>query len=333
MESNAERVQKVLDFLNGVQTPEEIVEGVSDDPKQGSSSAEAYGVRRGLAEKILDTRGELPNQRFISLKQVVSVYGLGDDTLHDIFMSLTGGPPPAADPAPPDEDDTRRDISVGIFETVEEAVKDVEQAVRPDDGTDTPRDPPVDEPVDPSRGSYGKGGWRMWLPPAAMTGAFLLGWILGNPPITGSGDTGSGDRVPGGPIELEERFYSFLDNVEANNEQALRLLAVALGRLSEEPGNVELEERFYTDLGTLVANNNTLNNTLVANNDQAVRLLAEALDRWPPEPPTGNAEAPLAFEHRIQLEQAGDSIVGRCLMEDVTVLRRAVAADQIGPSQ
>jgi hypothetical protein len=72
---------------------------------------------------------------------------------------------------------------------------------------------------------YGKGAWRIWLPPAAMlVVGIAIGWFLRGKPVDG----GSRSSV----MQLDPSFYSTLDSLVnrtgASNDSALILLAAAL---------------------------------------------------------------------------------------------------------
>lgn len=77
-----------LKFFNAVQTPEEIVDRVVDDPDFDIGPPRAYGIRISLARRILSVRDSLPNGQFTSLAQVDAIRGVGDDTWHDILYSF-----------------------------------------------------------------------------------------------------------------------------------------------------------------------------------------------------------------------------------------------------
>lgn len=83
-----ETIKKTLDFLNSVNSPEEIVKRIRDDPHYGLSSPNTYGVRLSLARRMLDNRNSLPEKRFTSFEQIDSIFGVGLDTLHDILESF-----------------------------------------------------------------------------------------------------------------------------------------------------------------------------------------------------------------------------------------------------
>ena len=118
-------------------------------------------------------------------------------------------------------------------------------------------------------------------------------------------NTGLGAGSGGGVVQLDPSFYSFLntlaansDELAANSDEALRLLAVALGGLPEPvvirvPG--ELDPSFNSFLDTL-------------------------LSRWPPETTGSRAAGPLAFEHSIEIRKVDETdIEAICTMEGVLV--------------
>lgn len=84
----SENTEYFLSFFNNVTDYKEIVEQIKDDPKFRKSSKKAYGIRKSLAQRILNTREKLPKKKFQSLGQLDSIRGIGKDTMHDIIYSL-----------------------------------------------------------------------------------------------------------------------------------------------------------------------------------------------------------------------------------------------------
>jgi len=80
-------ISKVLKFFNKVKNAEEIVEAIRDDPTFGKSNG-AYGIRKPVANIILQTRAKLPGNKFTEINQINKVHGIGPDTLNDIFFSF-----------------------------------------------------------------------------------------------------------------------------------------------------------------------------------------------------------------------------------------------------
>ena len=80
-------LSKILQFFNKAKTPEEIINGISDDPTFGKSKA-TYGIRPSVAKRILDTRAKLPGNKFAEIQQIDKIPGIGPDTLNDIFYSF-----------------------------------------------------------------------------------------------------------------------------------------------------------------------------------------------------------------------------------------------------
>ena len=78
-----------LDFFNAVTAPEQIVDRIKDDPTV-RAERRGYGIRLGLARRILERRQELG--RFTSLRQIDEIRGVGVDTLHDIVHSFRDSP-------------------------------------------------------------------------------------------------------------------------------------------------------------------------------------------------------------------------------------------------
>lgn len=75
----------VLRFFNTVQSPEQIVQQIVDDPTFGTGGASACGVRRDIAVRILKARAKRPGKAFSSLQEIDDVRGVGKDTMHDIL--------------------------------------------------------------------------------------------------------------------------------------------------------------------------------------------------------------------------------------------------------
>ena len=80
-------LSKILQFFNKAKTPEEIINGISDDPTFGKSKT-TYGIRPSVAKRILDTRAKLPGNKFAEIQQIDKIPGIGPDTLNDIFYSF-----------------------------------------------------------------------------------------------------------------------------------------------------------------------------------------------------------------------------------------------------
>lgn len=80
-------ISKVLKFFNKVKTAEEIVEAIKDDPTFGKSNG-SYGIRKSVANRILQTRAKLPENKFTEINQINKVHGIGHDTLNDIFYTF-----------------------------------------------------------------------------------------------------------------------------------------------------------------------------------------------------------------------------------------------------
>ena len=78
----------VLAFFNRVTNEEEIVNSISDDPRFGTDSNRAFGIRSSLAKKILRKRNQLSDKKFTLIQQIQDINGLGDDTMNDIIFSL-----------------------------------------------------------------------------------------------------------------------------------------------------------------------------------------------------------------------------------------------------
>ncbi len=79
---------RLLQFLNSVQSAEEIYQNpdLQDDPESGSK--QGYVIGEKTAENILTHRSSLPRRRFESTDQVLDVPGLGEDKLNDLVHSF-----------------------------------------------------------------------------------------------------------------------------------------------------------------------------------------------------------------------------------------------------
>jgi hypothetical protein len=80
----------VLHFLNTVRDAETIVKTITDDPSWNSGSPSAYGIRLSLARRILEERARQTDHQFPSLAEIDTIYGIGEDTFHDITHALKG---------------------------------------------------------------------------------------------------------------------------------------------------------------------------------------------------------------------------------------------------
>jgi hypothetical protein len=79
----------VLTFFNQAQAPGEIAKRMRDDPRYGSGTETAYGMRLILATEILNHRNSLPGKRFKSLADIEGFRSISRDSLHDIESSLS----------------------------------------------------------------------------------------------------------------------------------------------------------------------------------------------------------------------------------------------------
>lgn len=62
----SENTEYFLSFFNNVTDYKEIVEQIKDDPKFRKSSKKAYGIRKSLAQRILNTREKLPKKKSVT---------------------------------------------------------------------------------------------------------------------------------------------------------------------------------------------------------------------------------------------------------------------------
>ncbi|MEM9191890.1 MAG: hypothetical protein AAGF12_22145 [Myxococcota bacterium] len=79
------RATDVVEFFNRVESADEIVQTIKDDPAV-HAERKGYGVRPSLARRILETRIRLG--RFSSFDQIDAIRGVGVDTAHDIRQSV-----------------------------------------------------------------------------------------------------------------------------------------------------------------------------------------------------------------------------------------------------
>lgn len=75
----------ILSFLNTVESPSEIIEGIQDDPNNGSDSS---AIGEAVATRILEKRASLNANRFNNLTQLEDIQGLGPDKVKDMIYSL-----------------------------------------------------------------------------------------------------------------------------------------------------------------------------------------------------------------------------------------------------
>lgn len=85
-------LQRVLDFLNRVQSADEIREGIQDDPGtttgDPNNDTRDYGIGATVAQRIIDQRNSLPGRRFRSITQLNGIQGLGADKAHDMIYTM-----------------------------------------------------------------------------------------------------------------------------------------------------------------------------------------------------------------------------------------------------
>jgi hypothetical protein len=85
-----ETEQKILEFFNNAQNPEEIVDRIIDDPSFDLAVPRSvYGVRRKLAERIIQERDELEGKKFTGIEHIDAIRRVGVDTLQDIKFSFS----------------------------------------------------------------------------------------------------------------------------------------------------------------------------------------------------------------------------------------------------
>ena len=80
--------QRILKFFNAAHKVADITESplLEDDPTKGA--ANGYTIGKTVAQRIFDTRNNLPARRFRSTEQLLAIQGFGTDKLHDLSTSL-----------------------------------------------------------------------------------------------------------------------------------------------------------------------------------------------------------------------------------------------------
>jgi hypothetical protein len=78
----------ILEFFNNVKDHKEIMVKIIDDPDFGPSPPRAYAIGKRKAERILEVRNRLSNERFDSIRQIEEIEGIGPDTFHDILYTF-----------------------------------------------------------------------------------------------------------------------------------------------------------------------------------------------------------------------------------------------------
>ncbi|MDW3191829.1 MAG: baseplate J/gp47 family protein [Cytophagales bacterium] len=81
--------EAAIEWLNGVQTWQEITGDVVDSPYTGyGDQVNDYGIGKKSAKDILEKRAELTDQKFTSLTEVRAVEGVGVDKINDILYTF-----------------------------------------------------------------------------------------------------------------------------------------------------------------------------------------------------------------------------------------------------
>ena len=80
--------KRILAYLNGVRTAEELTGGaVLDSPESGTSEA-GYTIGETVAQRIISLRNRQRGRRFASLTSLNDVDGFGQDKLNDLAYSF-----------------------------------------------------------------------------------------------------------------------------------------------------------------------------------------------------------------------------------------------------
>lgn len=80
-------ISKLIDFVNLVKTPEEIMHCIYDDPASGTSVKEGSAIGLKAAQSILDQRKKL--KQYSSIDQLLEIKGIGKDKVNDMLYSMT----------------------------------------------------------------------------------------------------------------------------------------------------------------------------------------------------------------------------------------------------
>ena len=78
-------IKRILSNLNTFATAEELSKAVKNNPATGIGG---YDIGEIVAQRILDRRAELPNDKFTSIGQLKAVSGLGDDKFRDLVYTF-----------------------------------------------------------------------------------------------------------------------------------------------------------------------------------------------------------------------------------------------------
>lgn len=84
--SQEEASKKLIDFVNLVSTPEEMVRCIYDDPNSGGSKGKPQTISLETAQSILKQREQLT--AFKSIEELSAIKGIGKDTLNDLLYSM-----------------------------------------------------------------------------------------------------------------------------------------------------------------------------------------------------------------------------------------------------
>lgn len=79
-------IRKLIDFVNLVETPEEIMHCIYDDPESGASEKAGLTIGIKAAQSILDQRKKL--KQYASVDQLLDIKGIGKDKVNDMLYSM-----------------------------------------------------------------------------------------------------------------------------------------------------------------------------------------------------------------------------------------------------
>lgn len=81
-------IEKILEFFNEVDSVDDVLAKVRDDPEYRPYEPPAPGITATVAARILEHREGLPGAAFEALAQIAEVDGVGPGTLHNILSSF-----------------------------------------------------------------------------------------------------------------------------------------------------------------------------------------------------------------------------------------------------
>ena len=80
--------RRILAYLNGLQSADELVQDIKDDPESGTADS-GYAIGAEVAERILSYRNTLRARRFSSLAELEQIEGFGQDKFNDLVFTMS----------------------------------------------------------------------------------------------------------------------------------------------------------------------------------------------------------------------------------------------------